>query len=74
MTSMSTRAPPFLLDKEFPFTLKHYKGHPKDTTTLYLSHELRDLTKISEIILRIMYEAGLERRALAWQRSDDPDL
>jgi hypothetical protein len=62
------------LNKRLPFALNHYRGHPRDTITIYLPVDLRDLGKITETILMIMKELRLTRDALIWQRADNPDL
>jgi hypothetical protein len=64
----------FALDGNLPFTIRHYRGHPKDTATLYLPQEIRDVQKITSIIKSIMDGLKLESDALVWQREDDPDL
>jgi hypothetical protein len=64
----------FSLDDGLPLALRHYHGHPADTTTVYLARELRDIGEISRIIARIVEDLKLPRTAVDWQRSDNPDL
>jgi len=56
------------------FALKHYKGHPSGTTTVYLSREFESVETISRMIQQIIAELKLPSEALFWQRSDNPDL
>ena len=64
----------FLLDHAIPFALMHYKGHPKNTTTIYLSMELSGLENITRTVRRILREFRLHESDLYWQRRDDPEL
>jgi hypothetical protein len=63
-----------LVDDRLPFALKHYPGYPDDTTTIYLSHELTDIQEITRVIGMIVRELGLPKKAVSWQRSDNPEL
>ena len=63
-----------LVDNALPFALKHYPGYPDNTTTIYLSHELKDLEEISRAISIIVKELRLPKKAVSWQRSDNPEL
>jgi len=62
------------LNGKLPIALKHYRGHPPDTTTIYLSRELRNNGEISRIVQRIIKELKLAPDAVSWQRSDSPEL
>lgn len=62
------------LDGAWPLALRHYRGYPVDTTTVYLSRELRNVSEISRIIGRLLEELKLSRDTVDWQRSDNPDL
>ncbi len=62
------------LNGTLPVALKHYRGHPPDTTTIYLSRELRNAVEISRIVQRIVKDLKLTPDAVAWQRSDGPEL
>jgi len=64
----------FSLNGQLPFALKHYRGHPTDTLTLYLPSDIRDVEQITQIISAIMKELELGRDILVWQRADDPNL
>jgi hypothetical protein len=64
----------FILNNETPFVLRHYKGHPTNTMTIYLPSEYRSVDQITEIVSRIVQELQIERNDLIWQRADDPGL
>jgi hypothetical protein len=64
----------FALDDGLPFTLKHYKGHPVGTVTVYLPHQIHEVSEITDIIASIMRDLGLGPDALLWQRADNPEL
>lgn len=58
---------------ELPFTLLHYKGHPKDTSTIYLPFEISDVMKVTNIISRLVLELKLGQ-SITWQRKDGLSL
>jgi hypothetical protein len=62
------------LDGELRFALKHYRGYPPDTTTIYLSCEFSDVQEITEIVTKILRELELPSSTLSWQRADSPNL
>jgi hypothetical protein len=62
------------LNGELRFALRHYRGYPPDTTTIYLSRELSDLAEITRTVAKILRELELPSSAVAWQRADNPDL
>jgi hypothetical protein len=57
-----------------PFTIMHYKGHPPDTSTVYLPHDVRDLKLINGLLKAIFSHFKLRNRDIAWQRKDGVDL
>ena len=57
-----------------PFALMHYRGHPEDTSTIYLPFDIRDIDEITAIVARIVAELKLPASAITWQRKDDPEL
>lgn len=59
---------------DFPFTVMHYRGHPKDTSTIYLPFDIHDVQRVTEIIARIVSELKLPPKLVTWQRKDDPEL
>jgi hypothetical protein len=54
---------------EIPFTVMHYSGHPKNTSTLYLPFEIKDVAKITGIISRLALELKFDQ-SISWQRKD----
>jgi hypothetical protein len=63
----------FWLDEWLPFTVMHYRGHPPDTSTIYLPFEITDVEKITGIVERIASEFKVTDKVL-WQRKNDPEL
>ena len=59
---------------DWPFALRHYRGHPTDTTTVYLLGRYEDVRTISAMVMQILKELELPTEALQWQRSDNPEL
>lgn len=57
-----------------PLAFKHYRGYPKDTTTIYLPPHIVDVEVITRLIAEILKDLRLEQSDLDWQRKDDPDL
>lgn len=64
----------FRLNGRLVFTIMHYKGHPRDTTTVYLPYAISDINQITETIYTILAALNLERNVLLWQRADNPEL
>jgi hypothetical protein len=64
----------FVLNNETVFALRHYSGHPKDTTTVYLPRKYQDVNTISKIVERLVDELRIDRKDVVWQRADDPAL
>jgi hypothetical protein len=62
------------LDNEAQFALKTYRGHPPDTTTVYLSSQIFGLEAITRLIARIADELHLSNSDVLWQRKDNPEL
>jgi hypothetical protein len=59
---------------KLPFTVMHYRGHPKGTSTIYLPRKLSNVAMITNVISKIIDRLGIEHKDLVWQRKDDPDL
>ena len=59
---------------DFPFTVMHYRGHPKNTSTIYLPFDIHDVHVITDVIFRIATELKLPPTLIKWQRKDDPEL
>jgi hypothetical protein len=64
----------FVFDERTPFTLKHDRGHPDGTVTLYLPGDISDVAVITALVGGIVRTLGLGTDALLWQRADDPEL
>jgi len=62
------------LNDSLPFALRHYRGHPENTTTLYLAKEISDIEEISRLVAAIAKELSIPRDRIEWQRSDNPEL
>lgn len=56
------------------FALLRYKGHPRNTSTVYLPRDIHDVSAITKLVAQIIAEFGIAAQTLAWQRSDDPTL
>jgi hypothetical protein len=59
---------------EFPFAVMHYRGHPTDTSTIYLPLDIADVDKITDIVSRIASELKLSSKSITWQRKNNPAL
>jgi hypothetical protein len=59
---------------EFPFTVMHHRGHPTDTSTIYLPFEIADVDEITDIVSRIASELKLSPKSVTWQRKNNPAL
>lgn len=63
-----------LLDEHWPFAVMHYRGHPKDTTTLYLPFKVRNIDDVTKIISMIVDALKIPETSIRWQRKDNPEL
>jgi hypothetical protein len=61
----------FSLEGEYPFALRHYDGYPPDTVTIYLDRNIRDISKISNLIQRIVWELDVPQGEIMWHRAQD---
>jgi hypothetical protein len=59
---------------ELPVVVMHYRGHPADTSTIYLPFEIKDVNEISSIISRVVAELNVREKSIVWQRKDNPEL
>jgi hypothetical protein len=64
----------FKLDDNIEIAVRHYEGHPKDTTTIYIDSREADVDRITELVRQILRELQVPVEALRWERRDDPDL
>ena len=56
------------------FDLRHYDGHPEDTTSLYLPVFIEDVKEIIQTVKEIINEIAVPKSAVAWQRDEQSDL
>ncbi len=63
-----------MFEPGLPVSLKHYRGHPDGTFTIYLPYDVRDEARISGIVATVMRALDISADDLLWQRSDDPHL
>jgi hypothetical protein len=64
----------FKLDHQVEIAVRHYRGHPKDTTTIYIDRREVDVEKITQLIRKILGEFRVPLAALQWERRDDPEF
>ena len=64
----------FKLDHTIEIAVRHYQGHPKDTTTIYIDSREGNVERITELVHQILRELQVPPEALRWQRRDNPDL
>ena len=64
----------FKLDHEIEIAVRHYRGHPKNTTTIYIDRREADVETITRLIRKILHELHVPVAALKWERRNDPDL
>lgn len=57
-----------------PFAVMHYKGHPPETSTIYLPRDLGTIPEITALIGRIVSRFELPNDSVIWQRRDNPEL
>jgi len=56
------------------FAVRHYKGHPDNTVTIYLPSKFHEVEQITNIVSNILSELSVSGEDILWQRRDDPDL
>jgi hypothetical protein len=64
----------FKLDNKIEIAVRHYRGHPSDTTTIYIDCRERDVEHITRLIRKIMMELRIPEEMLRWERRQDPEL
>jgi hypothetical protein len=57
-----------------PFAIMHYRGHPADTSTIYLPFDVRDAELIGRLLRMIFSHFKLRDRDIDWQRKGGADL
>lgn len=63
----------FKLDNDVEIAVRHYRGHPKDTATIYIDGRESDVEHITGLIRKILDEFHVPPAALKWQRRDNPE-
>jgi hypothetical protein len=56
-----------------PIVLKQYRGNNPDHTTIFLSPEITDLSKIAVIITEVISGLGLNDSDVIWRRNNNPE-
>ena len=64
----------FKLNNEIEIAVRHYDGHDRNTTTLYIDRRERDVEHITWLIRVILDEFQGPVTALQWERRDNPEL
>jgi len=64
----------FKLDNKIEIAVRHYRGHPKDTTTIYIDRREGDIERITQLVSQIMLAFRVPSHALRWQRRDNPEF
>jgi hypothetical protein len=64
----------FKLDDKIEIAVRHYRGHPKDTTTIYIDRRENDVEHITQLIRRIFDELRIPLAALPRERRDNPEF
>lgn len=64
----------FKLDHTIEIAVRHYQGHPENTTTIYIDSREDNLERITELVRQILRELHVPQDALRWQRRDNPEL
>jgi hypothetical protein len=61
----------FKLDHKIEIAVRHYRGHPKDTTTIYIDRRAADIELITQLVRQILSEFRVPLTALQWERAAD---
>jgi hypothetical protein len=64
----------FKLDNTIEIAVRHYRGHPANTATLYIDRSARDVEQITMLIRRVLFEFDIPDTALTWERRINPEL
>ena len=64
----------FKLNNKLEIAVRHYDGHEKNTTTLYIDRRERNVEQITRLIRLILQEFKIPEAALQWERRLDPNL
>jgi|SRR5665213_3062777 len=55
-------------------SVRHYRGHPKNTSTIYIDRKIKDLEEITRVVREILAEFHVPVSSLNWERRQNPDL
>ncbi|MGO4715695.1 hypothetical protein [Bradyrhizobium sp. 2TAF24] len=64
----------FRLDNGIEVAVRHYRGHPKDTATIYIDSRQRDVERITHLVRRILRDLHVPLTALSWERQQNPEM
>jgi len=53
-----------MLDRNIEIAVRHYRGHPKDTTTIYIDSSEADVERITKLVSQILREFRVPPGAL----------
>jgi hypothetical protein len=61
-------------DLNLIFAVMHYRGYPKETSTIYLPRDVKQVEKITETIHLLVKEMYVSENEIEWERAHDPTL
>jgi hypothetical protein len=64
----------FKLDNVIEIAVRHYRGHPENTATIYIDRKEQDVGRITKLIQRILEDLHVPPSALTWERRNNPEL
>lgn len=64
----------FILDHKYPIAVRHYRGHPQGTTTIYIDRRQNDIEQITILVQRVLRELDISPQSLQWERRQNPEL
>lgn len=64
----------FAISSGARFSLRRYRGYPRDTTTIYLPSQVSDVREISALVLEIVHALEVPPTLVQWQRLDGHNL
>jgi hypothetical protein len=64
----------FKLNNGLQISVRHYRGHPKDTSTIYIDRKIKDIEEITRLVREILAEFRIPVSSIDWERKLDPDL
>jgi hypothetical protein len=64
----------FKIDNSIEIAVRHYQGHPKDTSTIYIDRRQGNVEQITQLIRQILNAFDIPLSALQWERRNSPEL